>query len=93
MERGDDAPSLVNIGTGTDLSIAELVDLVMDVVGFRGRVVYDRTKPDGTPRKLLDVGRLSALGWRAHTSLREGIGRAYAAFASTAPHPELPRQP
>ena len=81
MERGDDAPSLVNIGTGTDLSIAELVDLVMDVVGYRGRVVYDRTKPDGTPRKLLDVGRLSALGWRARTSLREGIARAYAAFA------------
>jgi GDP-L-fucose synthase len=93
MERGDEAPALVNIGTGTDLSIAELVDLVMDVVGYRGRVVYDRTKPDGTPRKLLDVGRLSALGWRARTSLREGVAQAYAAFARSASHTELPRQP
>ena len=93
MERGDEAPALVNIGTGTDLSIAELVDLVMDVVGYRGRVVYDRSKPDGTPRKLLDVGRLSALGWRARTSLREGVAQAYAAFARSASHTELPRQP
>ena len=53
----------------------------MDVVGYRGRVVFDRSKPDGTPRKLLDVGRLTALGWRARTSLREGIDRAYAASA------------
>ena len=94
MERGDDAPPLVNIGTGTDLSIAELVDLVMDVVGYRGRVVYDRTKPDGTPRKLLDVGRLSALGWRARTSLREGIAqrlRGVRPLRFTPPN--LPRQP
>ncbi len=87
MERGDEAPSLVNIGTGTDLTIAELVDVVMDVVGYRGRVVYDKSKPDGTPRKLLDVGRLGALGWRARTSLREGIARAYEAFAAAAAHP------
>ena len=93
MERGDAAPPLVNIGTGTDLTIAELADLVMDVIGYRGRVVYDRTKPDGTPRKLLDIGRLSALGWRARTSLREGIARAYAAFARSASHPEFPLQP
>jgi len=82
MERGaSDAPStaLLNIGTGVDLTIAELVDQVMDVVGFRGEVVYDRTKPDGTPQKLLDVSRLTALGWRARTSLREGITLAYAA--------------
>jgi GDP-L-fucose synthase len=82
MERDDGAgetPALINIGTGVDLTIAELVTLVMDVVGFRGRVVYDRTKPDGTPQKLLDVGRLAALGWRAQTSLREGISKAYAA--------------
>ena len=82
MERGDEGgatPALINIGTGTDLTIAELVALVMDVVGFRGRVVYDLTKPDGTPQKLLDVGRLAALGWRARTSLRDGIARAYAA--------------
>ena len=51
----------------------------MDVVGFDGRIVYDRSKPDGTPRKLLDVSRMSALGWRARTALRDGIERAYAA--------------
>ena len=82
MERGDEGgatPALINIGTGTDLTIDELVALVMDVVGFRGRVVHDLTKPDGTPQKLLDVGRLAALGWRAETSLRDGIARAYAA--------------
>jgi GDP-L-fucose synthase len=83
MERGE-APALINIGTGSDLTIAELADLVIEVVGYRGRIVYDRTKPDGTPRKLLDVGRLSALGWRASTSLRDGIARAYAAFAASA---------
>jgi GDP-L-fucose synthase len=82
MERGAAAgavSSLLNIGTGVDLSIAELAGLVMEVVGFRGRVFYDRSKPDGTPRKLLDVGRLAALGWRAKTSLRDGIALAYAA--------------
>ena len=52
-------PALINIGTGSDLTIAELVALVMDVVGFRGRIVHDLTKPDGTPQKLLDVGRLA----------------------------------
>ncbi len=82
MERGESkgaTPQLINIGTGKDLTIAELVTLVMDVVGFRGRIVYDRTKPDGTPQKLLDVGRLADLGWRARTSLRDGIAQAYAA--------------
>jgi GDP-L-fucose synthase len=97
MERGaSDLPSttaLLNIGTGVDLTIAELVEQVMDVVGYRGEIVYDRSKPDGTPQKLLDVSRLSALGWRARTSLREGIGRAYAAFARSASHTEPPRQP
>ena len=82
MERGDAegaTPALINIGTGVDLTITELAAMVMDVVGFRGRVVYDRTKPDGTPQKLLDVERLAALGWRARTSLRDGIAKAYAA--------------
>ena len=55
----------------------------MDVVGFEGRIVYDRTKPDGTPQKLLDVGRLEALGWMARTSLRDGIAKAYAAAPLT----------
>ena len=78
MER-DTSPELLNIGTGEDLSIAELAKIVMGVVGFRGRVAYDKSKPDGTPRKLLDVSRLAALGWRAKTPLREGIAKAYAA--------------
>ncbi|WP_280154597.1 GDP-L-fucose synthase [Piscinibacter sp. XHJ-5] len=76
MERGYDGP-LVNVGTGEDVTIRELAETVMDVVGFRGRVVYDRSKPDGTPRKLLDVSRLAALGWKARTPLREGMRRAY----------------
>jgi GDP-L-fucose synthase len=80
MER-DATPELLNIGTGEDLTIAELAEMVMDAVGFRGRIVYDTSKPDGTPRKLLDVSRLAALGWRARTPLREGIARAYAAAA------------
>lgn len=78
MEAGYDGP-LLNVGTGQDVTIAELAETVMHVVGFDGRIVYDSSKPDGTPRKLLDVSRMSALGWTAHTALREGIERAYAA--------------
>lgn len=76
MERGYDGP-LVNIGTGTDVTIRELAETVMDVVGFRGRITFDATKPDGTPRKLLDVSRLASLGWTARTGLRDGIRLAY----------------
>ena len=78
MERGYDG-TLLNIGTGQDLSIAELARRVMQVVGFEGNLVFDRDKPDGTPRKLLDVGRLKSLGWTARTLLDDGIGLAYAA--------------
>jgi GDP-L-fucose synthase len=78
METGYDG-SLLNVGTGEDVTIRELAETVMDVVGFGGNIVYDHSKPDGTPRKLLDVSRMGALGWRAHTALREGIQRAYAA--------------
>lgn len=74
---GDDFPPLVNIGCGEDITIRDLVETVREVVGFQGTVAWDRTKPDGTPRKLLDVSRLSALGWRAETDLRTGIGQAY----------------
>jgi len=76
MERGYDGP-LVNIGTGTDVTIRELAETVMDVVGFQGRITFDATKPDGTPRKLLDVSRLAGLGWTAKTGLRDGIRLAY----------------
>ena len=79
MERGYDGP-LMNIGTGEDVTIRELAETVMDVVGFRGRIVFDATRPDGTPRKLLDVGRLHAQGWRHRFGLREGIALAYQDF-------------
>ena len=69
--------SHVNIGVGEDVSIAELASLVSEVTGFQGRIIYDSSKPDGTPRKLLDVGLLSRLGWHASIPLREGLERAY----------------
>ena len=78
MELGYAGP-LVNVGTGTDVTIAALADAVMQVVGFQGRIVFDATKPDGTPRKLLDVSRLAGLGWRAKTDLLTGIRQAYEA--------------
>ncbi len=78
-----DAPPLINIGCGTDVSIRELAETVAGVVGFDGSLAFDKTKPDGTPRKLLDVGRLDALGWRAQTPLRDGIARAYADYLKT----------
>ncbi len=80
MERNYDGP-LVNIGTGEDVTIRELAETVMHVVGFDGRIVFDSSMPDGTPQKLLDVSRLAALGWRARTGLREGILQSYADFA------------
>jgi GDP-L-fucose synthase len=76
METGYDGP-LLNVGTGEDVTIRELAETVMRVVGFDGRIVFDRSKPDGTPRKLLDVSRLAALGWRAKTPLVDGIRKAY----------------
>ncbi len=75
-----DPPDWVNIGTGTDITIKELYETVAAVVGFKGRVVWDAGKPDGTPRKLLDVSRLAALGWRARIGLREGIEKTYASY-------------
>jgi GDP-L-fucose synthase len=81
MEKGI-AAGLFNIGTGTDVTIRELAEIVMDVVGFTGEIVFDRSKPDGTPRKLLNVDRINELGWKAKTSLRDGISKAYADFRS-----------
>jgi len=74
------SPELVNVGTGTDVTIAGLAELIAAATGFKGELVYDASKPDGTPRKLMDVGRLSALGWRANTPLDEGIRRTYEWF-------------
>jgi len=79
MERGFDEP-LINIGTGSDVTIRELAETVMKVVGFTGRVVYDQTKPDGTMRKLMDSSRLNRLGWRPRVALEDGIGRSYQDF-------------
>ena len=73
-------PDWINVGTGTDVTIRELTELVAEVTGYRGRIVWDSTKPDGTPRKLMDVSRLSALGWRARVDLRAGVERTYASF-------------
>jgi GDP-L-fucose synthase len=79
MEQGIGA-GMYNIGVGADVTIRELAETVMDVVGFKGTLVFDTSKPDGTPRKLLDVSRLATLGWRAKTSLREGIALTYQDF-------------
>ncbi len=76
MERSYDG-TLLNIGSGEDVTIRELAETVMQVVCFKGRIVFDPSKPDGTPRKLLDVSRLAALGWRARTPLASGIRMAY----------------
>ncbi len=70
----------VNVGTGNDVTIFELANLIKEIVGFDGDIIYDRNKPDGTPRKLLDVSKMNDLGWRAQTSLRDGITMTYQWF-------------
>jgi len=72
-----DIPPLINVGTGEDVTIRELAEIVSGVLGFSGELVFDPSKPDGTPRKLLDVSRLTALGWKARRSLAEGIRLTY----------------
>lgn len=81
MEKGYDGP-LVNIGTGTDVTIRELAETVVEVIGFQGDLSFDTSKPDGTPRKLMDVSRLTGLGWQASTTLKDGIALAYQDFLS-----------
>ena len=75
-----DSEQALNIGVGEDVSIAEFARLVADVIGYRGAIAHDPTKPDGTPRKLVDVTRLTGLGWRAQTPLRRGVELAYQHF-------------
>ncbi|MBW2029498.1 MAG: GDP-L-fucose synthase [Deltaproteobacteria bacterium] len=72
-----DESEIINIGVGKDISIRELAELIKEIVGFEGELRFDTTKPDGMPRKLLDVSKLESLGWRSKTSLREGIERTY----------------
>jgi GDP-L-fucose synthase len=76
----DNGISQLNIGSGEDLSISELAEVIADVVGFKGDVIYDSSKPDGTPRKLMDVSRINKLGWKYRTSLKEGIRKTYEWF-------------
>jgi len=75
-----DSPEIINVGCGEDISIRELAELICDVVGFDGELDWDTTKPDGTPRKLLDVTKLRALGWKPAIPLRDGIARTYEWF-------------
>ena len=75
-----DGEGIVNIGIGSDLSIGDLASLVRDVVGYRGEIVYDTSKPDGTPRKLVDVSRIAGLGWRARIPLEDGVASTYRWF-------------
>jgi GDP-L-fucose synthase len=75
-----DSPEIINIGCGEDISIRELAQLICEITGFEGELAWDRTKPDGTPRKLLDVSKIHALGWRHQIGLREGIARTYEWF-------------
>ena len=72
-----DSPEIINVGCGEDVSVRELAELICDVVGFSGDLAWDATKPDGTPRKLLDVAKLRGLGWRATIPLRDGIAHTY----------------
>ena len=76
----ENPPDWINVGTGFDVTIRELTAIIAAVTGFGGRIVWDGTKPDGTPRKLMDGSRLAALGWRAAIDIREGIERTYASF-------------
>ena len=82
QDRNEGLAPLVNIGVGHDLSIRELAETVAATVGYQGKLEFDASKPDGTPRKLMDVGRLNAMGWQAKTGMREGLAAAYRDFLS-----------
>ncbi|NWG38772.1 MAG: GDP-L-fucose synthase [Hydrogenophilaceae bacterium] len=91
QDRNDGLPPLVNIGVGHDITIRELAETVKEVVGYTGKLEFDPGKPDGTPRKLMNVDRLNAMGWKAKTEMREGLAVAYRDFqasfgATVAPH-------
>ena len=80
-----DSPEIINIGCGEDVTIRELAELICDVIGLKGELICDKTKPDGTPRKLLDVTRIRALGWQPTIPLREGIAQTYEWFLANWP--------
>jgi GDP-L-fucose synthase len=81
IARSETQAPLLNVGCGEDLTIAELAETIRDVVGFNGKLIFDRSKPDGTPRKLLDVTRLKKLGWQSRISLREGLTSVYRLYS------------
>lgn len=83
-----DSEEIINVGAGQDVSIAELASLIAEITGYQGRIVYDTSMPDGTPRKLLDISRLVSLGWKPSIGLREGIRMTYQWFLA---HPDLRR--
>ena len=80
LMRNYDESNIINIGTGTDLSISELAEMIKEIVGYEGEIVFDLTKPDGTTRKLLDVSKLNRLGWKHNYELREGLTTTYKWF-------------
>jgi GDP-L-fucose synthase len=86
LMRTYDGEGIVNIGVGEDVSIGDLAKLIAGIVGYAGEVVFDTTKPDGTPRKLVDVSRLHGLGWRARISLEQGIASTYRSYLAGAVH-------
>lgn len=83
---GYDAGEIINVGTGTDVTIRELADMVRCAAGYSGRIVFDSSKPDGTPRKLLDVSRLTALGWKPKVALADGIAETWRWYLENAAH-------
>jgi GDP-L-fucose synthase len=88
-----ESPEIINVGTGRDVSISELAEIIRGVVRFDGDIRFDPSRPDGTPRKLLDVSRLSALGWKASIDLTEGIKSTYAWFVEKGSGPARARGP
>jgi GDP-L-fucose synthase len=89
LENYDEA-GIVNIGVGSDVTIAEFAETLARVIGWSGRFEYDRSRPDGTPRKMVATGRINALGWRARIGLEEGLRSAYAWFLANAPEARPP---
>ena len=84
-----DAPELINVGVGEDLTIAELAVLVAQVIGYTGRIVFDSSRPDGTPRKLLDLSRIQNLGWYAQIPLEQGVASTYQWYISSVASQEM----
>jgi GDP-L-fucose synthase len=91
LMRRYDSAEIINVGTGTDVTIAELAAIVARITGYEGRIEYDDSRPDGTPRKLLDVSRITSLGWEPRVALGEGIASVYRWYResiATSPDPD-----